>query len=369
MKRVGSKPNVGRLATAVVAATLILTPQIQSTPASAFKYTGEFPTFEKLYYKVDNSFWTAFGSAGVDALHNGDRIWTPQYMGDRLEIRDWGGTNQTNNQIWVENPFPSNQNGYAYSRGTNDSMSPGCYGSNSSCDVIFNKNARWDYDNDGTVTYNAADMWSVAGHEFGHWIGAYHPFESPGQSPILTDNRRSIMDEHQLGVAHRYIVQDDANAFYASRPDKNWNGYVANPSFEGDQPFWGWGFNGGNPWLSLPAGAYYPAHGQRFLKLRGPANVSTYQDMEPRGGYWNGRPLRLMINARAAQAQNVNLTIWSLNHNQNVNGNCFFPGDSQWHVCWLGPMVPWGNDTRLRFEIYKQGTGELDIDVVAVSPA
>ena len=56
MKRIGSKPNVGFLATAVVVGTLLLAPQLQSTPADAFKYTGEFPTFEKLYYKVDTHF-------------------------------------------------------------------------------------------------------------------------------------------------------------------------------------------------------------------------------------------------------------------------------------------------------------------------
>lgn len=342
-----------KLASLLLVAVLI--PTLSPSPVEAFwVHNAATPSYGYLEYEIDASV-AALGPDGWRAIHAADQTWTPNWQWDRFRIFD--GADRRNLISAVDFGGPASQSGtIAFVNQV------GCTPGN--CSMTINTEYMFDVNGDATVAPNTYDLWTVVAHEMGHWIGVHHANGGlPGTwTNPSTDNRDPIMQPGVIpNVKRRDIKQDDSNGFWAARPDWHWNGVVANPSFDTDASFYGWISRGyGRPVCS----AGYGWHGDCVHKLSGAAGSSTYQDLEPRGNpFPNGRLWSLGFRVRTAQTQTVTVALWSLNHGQSLNTTCTITGNSQWQFCQLGPVVPYGNDTRFRLEIYKNGTADIDLDV------
>jgi hypothetical protein len=342
----------------VVLATLLLVITAQE-PAGAFWVHNFYnPSYGAIEYEIDGSV-AALGQDAWRAIHKADQAWGHNWQYDRFRIYDGA---DRRNLITA-----SNFNGTVFANAAAHTNVVGCTPGN--CTMDINTAYSWDVDDDPYLGAGRLDLWSTVVHEMGHWIGITHADNNNGTAwtnPSTYPYDPVMKPRIGFNEQRRTITQDDANAFWAARPDWQFNGVVANPSFDTDGPFYGWASRG-NGWSECGPGTW---HGACQHRLSGPPGSSVYQDMEPRGNvFYNGRPWWLTFRVKTSVTQTVTVALWSLNNGGSVNKTCTIVGNQVWQACQMGPVIAPGNDTRVRIELYKNGSADIATDVPIFAPA
>lgn len=350
LRKSGNKRRVRKALMLLSAVSVALGVLVPVQPAHAFFTFGRYPA-ETICYN-EQGIRNVIGQVGIDSLYASDWAWEVE------ELWKWTNLVANNGCTTSRNLYFAWGDGFGGTLG----QSNGACGSGSSCYIWFDLYDRWN----STWEYrdnNWVDFRTVSLHEFGHWIGLAHSYDSPS-----TDNRSPIMQGwpsggHNYGDIQRSIVQDDVNSFHAAR---NYATIIsADDSFEYHGWFY-WDFHYRVP--GQGSGTLYCGGGQGyagtncFIEYNGAGN-SVYQDMAIRTEYVNYRTMvgRARFRNRTGAPASVTVAVWNLENGQVFAQQvCNLPLDTSWIQCATPGFTSDGRYMRL--ESYNNTGGNVDID-------
>jgi hypothetical protein len=342
-----------RLAAAAAVAVGLLVPAAQ--PAAAHRTNGRYITTTFSYN--ESNIYNTIGQAGIDSLYAMDWAWEVE-----------GGTNFAN-AVACNSCTTSRRVFFTYD--TFDGMggvlaraTEPC-DHTKACDMYFDLSERWNSTWE-IRNWDWMDFRSVALHEFGHWMGAGHSYDTSNVEP---DTREPVMiDGNYGGIAYgeikRSVTQDDIQALRAAR---NYiNIITADDSFE----YYGlYHFvervAGGGGYQFRCGGAGYGGTNCSYRYWG--AGSSIYQQVAPRGNYMINRNVRARVRFKnqTANLASATVAVWNMETapptlvSQSV---CTFAGWQNWTEC-ATPYFQYP-EKMFRIEAYNNNGGNMDVDTL-----